>query len=75
MCMCMRVRSFVFQWDRGREVEGRVCKQRLVCRAGQKRTYALYMTVQMVFSLLKTRYIYHVYVDMCGSGQPYLCAL
>ena len=41
---------------------------RLICRVGQNRIYAPYMTVYLVTSLPKTPYIRRIY----GSGQPYL---
>ena len=41
-----------------------------ICRVGQNRITAPYMTVCMVISLLKTLYAHCIYLYMYGSGQP-----
>ena len=43
---------------------------RVMCRVGQNRISAPYMTVRMVISLLKNLYVHRIYLPMYGSGQP-----
>jgi len=47
----------------------------LVCRVGQNRISAPYMTVCMVVSVPKTLYTRRIYLYMYGFGQIYLYAL
>jgi len=41
-----------------------------ICRVGQNRISAPYMTVRMVISLLKIPYVHRIYLYINGSGQP-----
>ena len=41
-------------------------------RVGQNRIYTPYMTVCMVIPLLKIPYVHRIYVQIYGSGPPYI---